>query len=278
MSYGVTLYNLFIASPGDVGWARTQIRQSAYLWNEVNTKHRKAVLFPLGWETNSAPNMGAPAQQIINETLLSEADILVGVFWTRLGTPTAEFESGTVEEIERHIKAGKPTLLYFSEQPVALGSVDMEEYERLQTFKKSCQSRGLYHQFEDQPKFVEDFNRHLGMHVNELLGAQPVSTAATADVGIPSVARGLSEAAKILIKQASKDAYGKVMTMEAIGSSLVQTNGKQFVHGDDPRETAKWFGAVRELVKAGYLLPKGAKGQVFDVTALGYEYADTLPD
>jgi hypothetical protein len=278
VSYGVTLYNVFMASPGDVAWARMQIRQVVQQWNEVNTKHRKAILFPLGWETSSAPNMNAPAQEIINETLLSEADLLVGVFWTRLGTPTAEFESGTVEEIERHIKTGKPTLLYFSEQPVALGSVDRDEYDRLQAFKKSCQERGLYHQFDDQAQFLDAFNRHLGMHVNALLGELSRLGSPTPAAVAPSLARGLSDAANTLIKQASKDAYGKVMSMESIGSSIVQTNGKQFISSDDPRESAKWFSAIRELVRAGYLIAKGAKGQVFDVTAQGYEYADTLPD
>lgn len=278
MSYGVTLYNVFMASPGDVAWARTQIRQSVYLWNEVNTKHRNAILFPLGWETNSAPNMGAPAQEIINETLLSEADLLVGVFWTRLGTPTADFESGTVEEIERHIKAGKPALLYFSEQPVALGSVDRDEYERLQEFKKNCQSRGLYHQFDDQAQFAEAFNRHLGMHINTLLGAQSAAAPESPGLGIASVSRGLSEASRILIKEASKDSHGTILSLQSIGENEIQTNGKAFGSDGGAREAAKWQGALRELVAVGFLVGKGTKGVVFEVTSQGYEYADSLPD
>ncbi|WP_081963263.1 hypothetical protein [Pseudomonas sp. ML96] len=273
----MTLYNVFIASPGDVAWARAKIRQSVHLWNEVNTKHRKAILFPLGWETSSAPNMGAPAQEIINQTLLSEADLLVGVFWTRLGTPTADFESGTVEEIERHIQAGKPTLLYFSEQPVALGSVDRDEYDRLQEFRKSCQSRGLYHQFDDESQFIEALNRHLGIHINTLLGAQPI-TREVAAVGVPSVARGLSEAANVLIKEAAQDSSGTVMSLASLGDSSIQTNRKSFGGDGGAREAAKWQGALRELVAAGYLLGRGVKGSIFEVTSAGYEYADSLPN
>lgn len=277
MSYGVTLYNIFIASPGDVAWARTQIRKSLYLWNEVNTKHRNAILFPLAWETSSAPNMGTPAQTIINETLLSEADLLVGVFWTRLGTPTADFESGTVEEIERHIKAGKPTLLYFSEQPVALGSVDRDEYERLQDFKKSCQSRGLYHQFDDQIQFAEALNRHLGIHINTLLGAQSATSERPAVASL-SLSQKVSEASKILIKEASKDAYGTVMNLQSIGESEIQTNGKAFGSNAGAREAAKWQSALRELIELGFLVGKGTKGAIYEVTNQGYEYADSLPD
>lgn len=278
MSYGVTLYNVFIASPGDVTWAREQIRKSVHLWNEVNTKHRNAILFPLGWETSSAPNMGAPAQEIINQTLLSEADLLVGVFWTRLGTPTAEFESGTVEEIERHIQAGKPTLLYFSEQPVALGSVNRDEYDRLQEFKRSCQSRGLYHQFDDEAQFADALNRHLGMHINTLLGAQLTPASEARTIGVRSLASGLSEAANILIKEAARDPHGSVLSLASIGDNSIQTNGKSYGGEGSVREAAKWQEALRELIAAGYLIGRGSKGQVFDVTNSGYEYADSLAD
>lgn len=277
MSYGVTLFNVFIASPSDVNWARAQIRQSVQVWNEVYVKHTKSILFPLGWETNSAPNMGKPAQAQINEKLVSDADILVGVFWTRLGTPTESYDSGTVEEIELHISAGKPTLLYFSEEPVALASVDRDEYERLQSFKGSCKTRGLYKQFDSPSQFAEDFNRHLAMHVNELIG-QVSKTEGVSQSTTPrqSSQEGLSEAAKILLKEASLDPHGHVMQMRYLGGSAIQTNGKNMITQEGPRETAKWEGAIRELVRAGLLVAKGAKGELFDITSRGYEVADSL--
>ena len=39
MSQAVTLYNIFIASPSDVTWARAQIRQTVHAWNKVHAKH-----------------------------------------------------------------------------------------------------------------------------------------------------------------------------------------------------------------------------------------------
>jgi hypothetical protein len=76
--------------------------------------------------------------------------VLIGVFWTRLGTPTGEADSGTVEEIERFIGANKPVLLYFSNQPVVPDSVDPIEYGRLLEFKKSLEKRGLYDSYESE--------------------------------------------------------------------------------------------------------------------------------
>lgn len=50
--------------------------------------------------------MSAPAQTIINVTVLKGCDLLVGIFWTGVGAATEEYISGTVEEIEGHIADG----------------------------------------------------------------------------------------------------------------------------------------------------------------------------
>ncbi|UZS62377.1 DUF4062 domain-containing protein [Pseudomonas syringae] len=288
MSYKVTLYNIFIASPSDVTWARIRVRDSIQVWNEVHTKHSKTVLYPLGWDRNSAPSMGRPAQAIINEKLVAEADLLIGVFWTRLGTPTENFDSGTVEEIELHIKAGKPTMLYFSEEPVAMASVDRDEYDRLQLFKQSCKVRGLYHQFESPAQFAEDFNRHLAITINELIGhtesqrltnleALPVAGEdGDAFPPLPPISEGLTDEAKRLLKEASLDPHGHVMHIRYIGGVSLQVNGKNMISSDARREVARWEAALHDLVRAGLFIGRGHKGEVFELTDLGYKVADTL--
>jgi hypothetical protein len=61
-----------------------------------------------------------------------------------------EAESGTVEEIERCIEAGKPVLLYFSSKPVVLDSVDQDEYARLTRVRDDFKERGLVDRFESE--------------------------------------------------------------------------------------------------------------------------------
>lgn len=273
MSQAVTMYNIFIASPSDVAWARTQIRQSVHAWNEVHAKHSSAVLLPLGWESSSAPDMGKPAQELINEKLLSDADILVGVFWTRLGTPTAEYDSGTVEEIERHIQAGKPTLLYFSGEAVALDSVDHLEYARLVAFKSSCRDRGQYHAFATPTAFAEDFSRHLAMHMNGLTGVA-VSEPGPAVSMLPS--QQLSDEAKTLLAEAAKDDHGCVLVVRHMNGTDIQTNDKSMISSASRREIAAWEFAVEQLVRLDLLVARGGEGQFFEVTALGYEIADSF--
>lgn len=229
MSQTVTLYNVFIASPSDVAWARAQVRQTVHAWNEIHAKHSAAVLLPVGWESSSAPNMGKPAQELINEKLLSDADILVGVFWTKLGTPTAEYDSGTVEEIERHIEAGRPTLLYFCAEPVALDSVNRDEYDRLVEFKKACREGGQYHTFDSPAQFAEDFNRHLSMHMNDLMGA----SAAPVQEARPLPSQQLSGEAKALLAAAAKDMHGSVLVVRHINGTDIQTNGKNMIASNE---------------------------------------------
>lgn len=167
MSYESKVFNVMIASPGDVASERNIIREMLYEWNAVHSRSRKIVLLPVGWESHSSPEMGKRPQEIINNLILDKCDLLVGVFWTRIGTSTEKYISGTVEEIEKHIAADKPTMLYFSGQPARLDSVDSEQYEKLKEFKASCKDRGLYETYDSHSEFKEKFYHHLQIKVNE---------------------------------------------------------------------------------------------------------------
>ena len=68
------------------------------------------------------------AQEVISRQLLKDCDLLVAAFWTRLGSRTGKSPSGTVEEIEEHLEAGKPAMIYFSSVPVEMGSADPEQW------------------------------------------------------------------------------------------------------------------------------------------------------
>src|SRR3954451_18617701 len=131
MSFEAAVYNVMIASPGDVVTERNVAREVIAEWNAVHSSTRNLVLMPVGWETHSAPTMGKPPQEVINEQLLRNADLLVGIFWTRIGTATSTYASGTVEEIEEHLNADKPAMLYFSEAPVRADAVATEQYGQL---------------------------------------------------------------------------------------------------------------------------------------------------
>lgn len=279
MSYAATTFNVMIASPGDVASERAIVRDVVYEWNAVHSNSRKLVLLPIGWETHSSPEMGAPAQAIINKQVLDKCDLLVGVFWTRIGTPTEHHLSGTVEEIEEHISAGKPAMLYFSSQPVALDTVDVDQVQRLKKFKESCQPRGLYESYDSHSDFKDKFYRHLQLKVNEhpffqLSGDDPKDAAELVEsrTKLPP----LSQAARVLLKEASQDSGGMIIHAQHIGGTAIQTNGKNLVPSNERREVAKWQEALNQLHSQQLVVDRGHKGELFEITNLGYQVADMI--
>jgi hypothetical protein len=66
---------------------------------------RKAILKSVGWEHDVYSSLnGQEPQEGINNQILKNSDLLVGILWTIIGTPTKEYDSGTVEEIQKHMQ------------------------------------------------------------------------------------------------------------------------------------------------------------------------------
>ena len=108
--FPANVLRVMIASPGDVKEEREIVTKEVYRWNDAHALSRKLVLQPVKWETHSTPQLGVPPQDVLNEQILDDADILIGIFGTRVGTRTEKYISGTVEEIKRHVTC----LLYTS--------------------------------------------------------------------------------------------------------------------------------------------------------------------
>jgi hypothetical protein len=289
MSYKAIVYKVMIASPSDLVHERNIICEVLSEWNIVNADTRKMVLLPVKWETHASPTMGDHPQSIINKQILKNSDLLVGVFWTRIGTATGEYLSGTVEEIEEHIKAGKPVMLYFSSQPVPPDSVDNDQYAELKKFKESCKSRGIFETYSNLDDFKSKFYRQLQLKLNQ--DSYFLKDIANQDTSILQIKVGpdilksydpsgilphLSLEAQELLKEASYDPNGIVLRSQVIGGLYIQTNGKEFVRDNNPRTRAIWEGALEELEANGLLSDAGNERQVFKLTRRGYEIAEKI--
>ena len=277
MSYNAVAFNVMIASPGDVASERSIIRDVIYEWNAVHSKLRNIVLLPIGWESHSSPEMGASPQEIINHQILDKCDLLIAVFWTRIGTPTNEYSSGTVEEIEKHIALGKPAMLYFYSQPAVQDTVDSEQIAKVKEFRESVKSRGLYESYDSHSNFKDKFYRQLQLKVNEHLLFKNVSMALTDQV-VESKTRipELSAEARLMLKEASLDAHGTILHIRYIGGTNIQVNGKNIIPSNEHREVAKWELALEELYNKELVVARGNKGEVFEVSNLGYQIADMI--
>jgi hypothetical protein len=89
MPYDSRTYRVLIASPSDVEDEREIAIRVIQEWNDQFSYPRKAVLLPLRWETHTAPEYGTRPQEVINREIVDQCDLLVGMFWTRVGTPRA---------------------------------------------------------------------------------------------------------------------------------------------------------------------------------------------
>lgn len=163
------IFRVLVASPSDCVQERKIIPEVIAAWNAVHSLSAGAVLEPVMWETHSRPAMGNRPQELLNKQLVQNCDLLVGAFWTRLGTPTGKADSGTVEEIEEFRSASRPVLLYFSSAPVVPESLEREQYEALLKYRDELQQDGLYSRYETHADFRDQFQRHLASTMIDLL-------------------------------------------------------------------------------------------------------------
>lgn len=175
MAYTTKVLQVLIASPSDTDRERSAIVDVINEWNNLNSRDTGVMLQPVRWETHTAPDMREPPQGIINAQIVDEADMVVGVFHTKLGTPTARAQSGTAEEIERVGNAGKRVMLYFSDEPVTLKDLDWAEAQRLQEFRKGTYPKGLVDSYKSIDEFVTKFRRQLDIAVKQEAPSTAVS-------------------------------------------------------------------------------------------------------
>lgn len=134
---------VLISSPGDCRVERNEMVKELHYWNMSYAESTGIYLAPWRWEENSYATYGhASGQETLNEQLVSKADICVAFFRHRLGTPTADYDSGTVEEIERCAERGLKPAVHFLDDGTR---PPHEEESRLLEYQESLQGKGFYY-------------------------------------------------------------------------------------------------------------------------------------
>ncbi len=173
--YYARVLQVLVTSPSDVPKSMIDgVIDSIEKWNKLNSVAKNIILKPVRWETDVYSNLNnEEPQKIINTQIVADSDILIGVFWTRIGTPTNEYESGSVEEIEKHIGRKKPAMLYFLKKQVPIEMFNDAElkyqFDKLQGFKRKWSRKGVYKDinvksnviFDDLSLLLNDRNKEL---------------------------------------------------------------------------------------------------------------------
>jgi hypothetical protein len=269
MAYQANVLKVMIASPGDVAEEREIVTREIYRWNDAHAETRRIVLQPVKWETSSTPRLGQSAQAELNEQFVESADILIGIFGTRIGTPTVGHVSGTVEEIKNHVGAGKTAKVYFSDAPVQPSTIDPTQYKALQEFKEECKGLGLYATYTDTTTFERDFKQHLDIELNAArYHWLPLTLPAS---GSPALSQPTDDSMALLTLAAQ--GQGIIwMQPDDVGERIV-VGDRTFTDGT-ARSAARWKDAVTQLSKFGYAIEQTPGTGRVELTNAGYGAAD----
>ncbi len=181
MSFRSKTYRVLIASPSDLLEERQAATDAVDDWNAQHAVAESVILLPVKWDTHALPQTGVRPQEAINNQLVRDCYILVGLFWTRLGTSTGIAESGTVEEIDMFVASGKPALLYFSGRPIDPNKIDLKQHKKLRRFKDATYKRALTGGFNSVEGLRQTLLRDLVTQVRELNGRRSSRHAAKPD-------------------------------------------------------------------------------------------------
>jgi hypothetical protein len=168
MPFNSRAYRVLIASPSDVDEEREIAVRVIQEWNDLYAYTRGVVLLPLRWETHAAPEYGTRPQEVINRVIVDQCDLLLGIFWTRIGTPTGVAESGTLEEIVRVAQLGKPVMLYFSKVGTDPDQIDLDQLHRLKKFKADTCMNALTESYRSHIEFRDKLARQLELKIRDL--------------------------------------------------------------------------------------------------------------
>lgn len=180
MPYSSTAYQLLISAPGDVSDDDIgTLMETINRWNAIYGKQFGAVVVPTQWKLHSAAEHGGRPQGSLNAQLVEDADILIALFWSRLGSPTGESESGTVEEIETAHENGAYVAILQCSRDFPR-DVDTEQLKKLREFYSRSQGNSLMLEYDAEA----DLARHVDTILNRAVTRE--NSRAEAAVATPS--------------------------------------------------------------------------------------------
>ncbi|WP_220635656.1 hypothetical protein [Georgfuchsia toluolica] len=273
-------FTIAICSPSDALEERNAAERVVLDWNSSHAHATGAILHPVRWERDSIPVLGDRPQALVNRQVIDRADLAIAVFWMRVGTPTGEFVSGTVEEIERLATAGKPVMVYFSDKaPDSLDQIDTQQLNARRSLEASLRNRGIIGSVDNVDSFTQQFSGHLAKMMNSLLVKFPPTTSTPVHGG-KSVAPSVSEEFRTILKELVADEQGYLIVADLVGGKMIRAGNKDLAENTNARTIARFEEAINLMVKNLLieLQPQSSDlhSRIYKITHKGYSVADSL--
>lgn len=188
MAYQALTALMLISAPSDVpDEDMATIKKTVSQWNHAVGRASQKVVLPMSWSEHAVAEFGDRPQAILNEQLVEIADMALALFADRLGTPTGEADSGTLEEIKQMVDAGKHVSVLVNVSPRSLsGEKAVAEKQRLERALTELRSQAIVLTYRSQEGLVGHVNNMLSMAAGKIEGI-----ASTAPSQVSEEARGV---------------------------------------------------------------------------------------
>lgn len=165
-----------VASPSDVQPERNCIEEVAAELNRSIAKNRALHIEISRWETDTYPGFHVEGPQgWIDQVLrIEECDLLIGIFWKRFGTPTADAKSGTEHEFRKAYEAWKlnqrpQIMIYFNERKYyPQTKAETDQWGQVLEFKREFPKEGLWWRYIGKPQFEKQVRNHLTQFILDI--------------------------------------------------------------------------------------------------------------
>lgn len=163
--YKAKVYHIMIGAPSDITEEVTIVKDVVNRWNDLNSEKEKVVLLPKYWESSTYPKAGARPQESINKQIVEKSDLLISIFGARIGAPTGSSLSGSIEEINEHLKVGKEVMVFFKQS----GSydIDPDQLKKVKEFRSSIQNKVLWVDYPSAEKFRDIIFDKIQLFLND---------------------------------------------------------------------------------------------------------------
>ena len=162
MAQNITLYKILISCPGDVTEELDVIDEVVEQFNQQYTDPLGISIQTKHWSKSAYAQSGDKPQNLLNQQIVNDCDAAIAVLWSRFGTPTDRYGSGTEEEISIMLEQKKQVFMYFSDRPIEPSRIRPEQYDRVQKFRESYKDKGIYYGYQS----IDDFRKLLLAHLS----------------------------------------------------------------------------------------------------------------
>jgi hypothetical protein len=159
---------VILAWPSDVFEERKIVGEVIDEINGYISQDKGIEIDLFSWDNDSHPGLhvDGPIGKSDEDLGFEDADLVVGIFWTKFGTPVYDAQSGTEHEIRKSIELWKKNrkpeiMLYFSEIPIKPSQYRNSQIDKIDSFKQSYKGLGIYSTFDNQEEFRKKIRQDL---------------------------------------------------------------------------------------------------------------------